>query len=70
MTPSTRGRPDIPAIKLDPRMRSLVGGVGRQSDHELGLVSLLAQKPVEDQRRDGTSGVKRTDVQGSVDGVA
>jgi len=70
MTPPTRWRPDVATIELDPRMCTMVGGGRRQSDHKLRLVALLAQEPVKDERRDETPRAKRTDAQGSVDGVA
>jgi hypothetical protein len=63
-------RADVTAVQLDPRVRTLIERTLRQSDHQLGLVSLLAQQLEKDQRRDQASWLMPPDSEAARDGMA
>lgn len=63
-------RADITAGELDPRVRGMVSGRGRQADDQLGVVALLAEELIEDERGCETPRAKAADSQAAIDGAA
>jgi hypothetical protein len=59
----------VAAAELDPGVRVLVGRRLRQADDQLGLVALLAQEPVEDDRVHEAARPVGAEAEASVDGV-
>jgi hypothetical protein len=50
MSHASGRRPDIALVELDPGMGLLAGRPLRESDHEFGVVPLLAEEPKEHER--------------------
>ena len=48
-------RAEVDSVQLDPGVRGVVSGARRQPDHELDLVALLSQEPVEDEGAEETA---------------
>ena len=70
VAPAARWRADVASSEFHPRVRVGRARVRRQADHELNLVALLAEEPVEDERPDEAARPVGADVQGPVHGPA
>lgn len=70
MPPLAGWRPDVPPVDLDPRMGNVIGCIGWQADHELGIVALLAEQLEENKRARQTAGTIGPKMQGPVYRVA
>ena len=63
---ASRRRPDVAVAELHPRVGGVVARLRREPDHHLGLVALLAQQPVEDERAREAARAQRAEVQAAV----
>src|SRR5918996_3871361 len=64
---SARRGPDVATIDLHPGVGILILRLTRETDHELRIVSLRAEQPVEHQGRPEAARVPGTEAQGALD---
>lgn len=68
MIATTRSRTNNLAADLNPRVRPMIGGIGRKADDQFGVIPLLPKQPIEHERPFQAARLPPAEPQASVDG--